>query len=64
MAAVRFVVLTHHLKLMGVRPHFFKKYRKPVKLLFYHADSKAADNLRNVMVSYPGQKKFIFKDGF
>ena len=41
-----------------------KKYRKPVKLTFYDADSKAVDNLRNGIVSYPGQKKIIVKNGF
>ncbi len=42
----------------------YKKYHKPVKMTFYDADSKAVDNLRNGVVSYPGQKKKIVKDGF
>lgn len=42
----------------------YKKYHKPVKMTFYDADSKAVDNLRNGVISYPGQKKIIVKDGF
>ena len=31
-----------------------KKYRKPVKLTFYDADSKAVDNLRNgIVIKFP-----------
>ena len=28
MATVSFAALTHHLKLMGLRPHYFKPYRQ------------------------------------
>lgn len=41
-----------------------EKYHKPVKMTFYDADSKAVENLRNGIVSYPGQKKIIVKNGF
>ena len=64
--------MTYHYKINGKSKtiseekynNLLKKYRKPVKLTFYDADSKAVDNLRNGMVSYPGQKKIIVKDGF
>ena len=33
MATVNFVGLTHHLKLMGLRPHYFKEDKKKYKSL-------------------------------
>ena len=61
-ATVSFVGLTHHLKLMGLRPHYFKAHPKSEISKFINAYKSASSRL--LKKEFPGIRQKLWKEYF